>query len=481
MVLDKARATFESWEQAHGRPVWSEDDVIVVGVSGGPDSLALLHLLDSSWAPGPKQIVAAHLNHGLREAADREAEFVAQECSARGLPYRVERVDVAGLAREEGQSLEEAGRTARYRFLAKVARQHGAHCVAVGHTADDQAETVLMHFVRGTGLAGLRGMLPVTGLPDAPEYLLVRPLLSVTRREVERYCREHELSPLYDPSNEDLSFFRNRLRHELLPLLEQYNPQIKERLRHTATVVAADYELLQTLRREAWEDVLMASGDDWLRVDLQAWRALPLSLRRSTLRHAVWALRSSLRDVAFKPIELARRVADQGEVGAQASLPGGLELVLEYEAWILKAAGAVPPHYLPQIDAVDPIPLSVPGRLELSHGWNLRVEAEEDVAPADVANGDPWLVYIDARAAGDLVVRNRMTGERFQPLGMPDHSTKVSDFMINEKLPAHLRAKWPIVANREQLVWLVGYRIDERVKVRASTGGALRLQCTRAL
>lgn len=467
-----------------GAPVQAED-ALVVGVSGGPDSLALLHALATGGGRGdplhpPDRLVVGHVNHGLRPEAAADAQYVARVCAAWGVACFVEEVDVGGRAREEALSLEEAGRLVRYRFLAELARRVGAPAVAVGHNADDQAETVLMHFVRGAGLAGLRGMLPAGRLPEAPDLTLLRPLLGVERAEIERYCAEHDLQPRIDASNVDATFFRNRLRHELLPLLENYNPQIRERLRHTAAVVAADYELLQQLRREAWEEVLRERGATWLRVDLAGWRALPLSLRRSTIRHAVWTLRASLRDVTYEPVEQARRVAEGGEVGAQATLPGGLTLTVEYDAWRLAAEGAPAPVRGPQLPREKGLALSLPGRVSLAGGWFLEAEAVGDVSPEEAAqNADRWTAYVDAGEARELTVRPRRAGERLQPLGMGGHSAKVSDVMINEKVPAALRERWPLVARGEQVVWLVGYRLDRRARVTAGSGRVWRLRCVR--
>ena len=467
------------------RPLVRPEGVLVVGVSGGPDSLALLHALATGGRRGdplhhPEKLVVGHLNHSLRPDATGDAQYVARVCSNWGVACFVEEADVGAQAQAQGLSLEEAGRLARYRFLAELARRVDAAAVAVGHNADDQAETVLMHFVRGAGLAGLRGMLPVGPMPEAPDLRLLRPLLTVSRAEIERYCRQHELEPRLDASNVDETFFRNRLRHELLPMLEEYNPQIRERLQNTAAVVAADYELLQQLRREAWMDILREGGDGWLRVDLEAWRDLPLSLRRSTLRHAVWELHSSLRDVTFEPVEQAREVAETGDVGAQATLPGGLVLTVEYDAWRLATEEASPPVRRPQLSGDEALVLSLPGRASLAGGWFVEATACHDVSQEAVENNpDPWLAYVDAEEARQLLVRPRRPGERFQPLGMAGHSAKVSDVMINEKIPAGLRARWPLVANRDHLLWLVGHRLDRRARVTAGSRHVWRLRCAR--
>ncbi len=261
--MEDLQPQFRDYIRRHG--LLAAGEMIVVGVSGGPDSLCLLHLLRRLAPELALRLHVAHLNHGLRgPEADEDAEFVAELAACWGLPVTIGRADVAALAAQPGRSLEEAARLVRYAFLAEVADATGATTIAVGHNADDQAETVLMHFLRGSGVAGLRGMLPRAplsdyrlGEPAAPRIpasprLLVRPLLAIPRADIEAYCAAHSLAPRFDRSNEDTTFYRNRLRHELLPLLATYNPAIGETLARTAAVLAGDHEIVQAALDAAW-------------------------------------------------------------------------------------------------------------------------------------------------------------------------------------------------------------------------------------
>ncbi len=447
---------------------------LLIAVSGGPDSLALLHLLHTIFPP--ESLVVAHLNHGWRVEAEVEAEFVRATAVALDIPCHIEKTDVIGLARAEGLSLEEAGRQARYDFFVRLARQVGARAVVVGHHADDQAETVLMHLLRGSGLAGLRGMLPVSPLSGADDLWLLRPLLTTTRAEIEEYCREHSLNPIIDPSNEDTTYFRNRLRHELLPHLTSYNPQIASRLQHLAAVTAADYELLETLAQEKWVEIAKESGADWLKVDKSAWQALPLSLRRSTLRLAVRQLRSDLRDVGFQSIEQARLVAEQGDTGSQATLPGGVMLTVGYDQLTITAASGVAPTLLPQVVGDTAVPLPIPGRIKLANGWVLTTKILEHADWAQVmVNPDPWQAFVAVERP--LFLRTRQPGERMQPLGMSGQSGKLKEIMIDRKIPARLRSDWPLVVTESHPVWLVGHLVDERVRLTAVSAPVVHLQC----
>lgn len=449
---------------------------IIVGVSGGPDSLALLHVLRQICPPA--SLVAAHLHHGLRPEADAGERLVVETAAAWNIACHVERADVVTLARQQGWTLEEAGRKARYHFFARLAAQVGAAAVAVAHNAGDQAETVLMHFLRGSGLTGLRGMQPISQVPDAPDLILLRPFLEIGRPEIEAYCREHNLHPHEDRSNLEPSFLRNRLRHELLPLLAEYNPQIERHLQHLATVVAADDDLLNALLQQKWPDLVEESASEWITLDRQKWLALPLSLRRRSLRRAIAQLQPTLADLTFRSLEQARQVAETGNVGARASLPGDLALSVGYARLAIKRETAVLPITAPQLPGAEPIALPIPGRVELANHWYIEATELNDVNLELVAaNRDPWLAFIDLAAAQALQIRPRRPGERFQPLGMGGQSAKVKDVMINRKIDARLRPFWPLVANDTHLIWLVGHQLDRRARVTATSRRLVQLRC----
>jgi tRNA(Ile)-lysidine synthase len=477
----------------------SPGQTVVVGVSGGPDSLCLLHLLHRLSSQLLLRLHVGHLNHGLRDAeAEADADFVARVARDWGLPAAIESADVAALARAQRQSVEEAARCARYTFLARLARQVGAPTVAVGHNADDQTETVLMHWLRGAGLAGLRGMLPSTPLADyrlgeawtSPEGLtdgalrditLIRPLLSVTRAEIEAYCATNVLQPRLDRSNLDTTYFRNRLRHDLLPYLETYNPNIREVLRRSAEVISDDYALLRRELEQAWHGSVRDESPAAVTFDLAAWRRLPLGLQRSTLREAVHRLRHGLRNINFEHVEAALAVALAGNTGAQATLPQGLELTVGYETLVIASRGyRLPLPDLPLLMADEPIRVQVPGDTRLPGSrWRLRA----DVAAAPVARpASGWAATLDAAFVGRApCLRRRRTGDRFCPFGLAGRSQRLNEFMINVKIPAAWREHIPLLVNAaDQIVWVCGWRPDERARVTAVSGEVVHLRFERA-
>ncbi|HSN77846.1 MAG TPA: tRNA lysidine(34) synthetase TilS, partial [Anaerolineae bacterium] len=409
------------------------------------------------------------------------------------LPCTVEQADVAALAAQTGASLEEAARDARYSFLGRLADQLDAPAVAVGHNADDQAETVLMHFLRGSGLAGLRGMTPrgtlppprvsgVRGQVSSAGCSLIRPLLFVPRTEILAYCVEHDLKPRYDRSNEDTTFFRNRLRHELLPLLEGYNPQIRRILASTAAVLADDYELLRGNLLGEWPDVVMQEGDDQLVLNLDAYRSLPIALQRGVLREAVHYLRTSLRNINFIHVDNALWLLREGTTGERMTLPAGLEIVLGYDRFAVGDEGVeLPVDDLPQMD-VEWLLLPVPGIANLP-GWQIETVllAPADLPPGWQANADPWQATLDAEVLGPApALRTRREGDRFQPLGMAGRSKGLAELFTNTKVPAPARDQWPLlVTSSGDIAWICGLRIDQRARVTPATQRVIHVRLRR--
>ena len=475
---------------------------VVVGVSGGPDSLCLLHVLRCLAPEYGITPHVAHMEHGIRgEESEADARFVSHLTQSWGLPIAIEHADVPRLAEEEGLAIEEAARRARYGFLARVAIEVGASRIAVGHNGDDQVETVLMHLLRGSGLAGLRGMLPLSPLgelrlgdalrdnPMAAELRLIRPLLEIPRSAIEAYCGSHGLEPRFDRSNLDTTYYRNRLRHELLPILETYNPNIREVLSRTAQVVSADYELLRRDLEKAWDRILCAELEGQvlsgraIQFDLASWRALPLSLRRSTLREAIHRLRRSLRNINWVHVENARRVAERGETGAQATLPRHLMLTVGYKRLTVAEGGYVPAVECPTVEA--PLPVAVPGTTHLpGTEWQLvaQIVDRAHLSDAVLHSGERWQAFLEGDATGrDLILRPRRSEDRFQPLGMGGHSQRVRDFMINVKVPAAHRDRVPLLVSGDHILWVCGWREDERMKVTESTQRVLWLRFVRGL
>ncbi len=455
------------------------DRPILVGVSGGADSMALMHgLFELGYT-----LVIAHLDHGIRDESAEDADYVQAAAESLGLPFVRTRMDVLKWAEGKGQSLEEAAREARYTFLFEQARDHHAQAVAVAHQADDQVETVLMHFLRGAGLSGLSGMsyrkvMPIWDL----EIPLVRPLLDVWREDVEKYLSEKGVIPRFDESNLDRTYFRNRLRHELIPNLETYNPQFRQVLNRTATVLAGDEAFLDELTQAAWKLCLINREKGSVLLSRPAFQQVAASIQRRLLRQAVSELRPDLRDVGFEVIERALIYIDAPGDGKTLDLAARVDLTLLGDTLVIKAWETELPDggmgLLSNSEFV--ADLFGGAHISLRNDWNLVVEMLADMpddAPAQAAAQPENEVWLDAdRLDFPLTVRGWREGERWQPLGMEGHSQKLSDFFINEKVPEHLRGIWPLVCSGKEVVWVAGLRPAETAKVTRETKRVLRLR-----
>ncbi len=452
-------------------------DAVLVGFSGGPDSSALLHILHGLGY----RVLVAHLDHALRPESAHDSRHAEQVAAAYGMPFFSARADVAVLAKAAKLSIEEAAREERYRFLFRLAAEQGAQAVAVAHTADDQTETVLMHLLRGAGPAGLRGMPPrLLPNPWSETIPLVRPLLGIWRGEVLDYCSANKLKVLHDPSNTETRFFRNRLRHELLPLLESYAPGFKTRLHHSAELISADYALIEKLAGDAWKRCLSQRGAKYLAFQRAALLAEPPALQRGLLRRALGVLLPQQRDLDFDAIERVLELVRIGAAGPQDWVAGLYVLIEDNTMWIADWQAELPVDW-PQAPA-QPMHIEAPARLELNSGWRL---ALNEVEPAGLQsraerNDDKFQAWLDFDATGEeLFLRRPRAGDRFQPLGMERGSLKLSDFFVNQKVPRRARAAWPLLCRGDEILWVSGHRLAHSVRLQAGTKHALHVQLAR--
>jgi tRNA(Ile)-lysidine synthase len=460
----------------------NHDTAVIAGVSGGPDSLCLMSILRKAGY----HVIVAHFNHKLRPDADADANVVEQTAGRLNLASVIESGDVRAFADAEKLSIEEAARIMRYRFLMEQAHRLKAQAVAVGHTADDQVETVLMHFIRGAGLAGLKGMnyRTIINMFD-PEIPIVRPLLDVWREETIVYCAANGFRPRHDPSNASLDFFRNRLRHLLIPTLESYNPRFREVLWRTSHSLAGDYEVLSHILDDAWKTCVVQENADFIAFDSAALTKQPVGLQRNLIRRAIERIRPEDLDMGYATLERAARFISDEVHRARMDLTGGLHLLRE-GTLIYVVAGNItlPIERWPQMPHENQtMPLEIPGLVKLSGGWKLACERWNIASLAmeqTRENDNPFQVWLDAKEISDaLELRVRQEGDRFEPLGMNGHVVKISDFFINVKLPQRARDRWPLLCMGEKVVWVPGYRPAHPFRLTNSTRQALYFSMTR--
>ncbi len=454
---------------------------LVVAVSGGPDSLALVHALHTLSDDLSLRLHAAHLDHGLRpEASAEDADFVRQTMRGLGAPLTLHKLDASEFSRKRRLSLEDAARRLRYDFLSKVAAHEGADAVAVAHTLDDQAETVLMHILRGSGLNGLRGMqADSTRLVSGRTLRLFRPLLSVPKSQTMAYCVGNGLQPRFDESNLSPRFTRNRVRLDLMPSLEEFNPSVKTALARLAHSVSFDIDFIERELDGVEADMLTDDIEQGISLDRARFSQLHPSLQRHLLKRVVRKLDMGLEDIEVSHVEDMVRLMS-GESGKRMKLPGDLSFFVDYRhARLLRADFADRP--LSWANST-PSRISVPGNTTLE-GWTVTAQflhgtARRRFRMSAYPPGLRFTERFDADSLGrDLRMRTRMPGDRFRPLGM-DRDKSLKDFMIDAHVPQRWRDSVPILESNGRIAWVVGWAIADWAKVTLNTQRVLEITFT---
>lgn len=478
---------------------------VIVAVSGGADSLCLLHLLHRLCGSGKRypdvQLHVAHLNHCLRgEASVQDAAAVTHLAQDWKLPVTSGTVDVPALARREHRSLEEAARVARYRFLREIAQ---GQPIAIAHHCDDQVETLLLHWLRGGGIASMVGLQP-------RQHDLIRPLLAVTHADTLAYCQRHQLTPLEDASNFDLHFLRNRLRHELVPLLEALNPGIQETLLRNAEIMHTDYQWIEAQVAASWSTVVAEEHDERIQLRISALRTLPLSLQRHLLRRVTAQLNAGQSPLELRHHHLIEQLLQREnneEMQEQRETTRAITLHFPHQLRVTRQADTLlcerVPHdekpVLSTLENTEAI-LSIPGSIAVpGTPWTARAEWVSEETLRQVKNAlqrsawpEVWrtlpatryAVYIDAESLYDneatrqhtpcLRVRTRRAGDRMRPLGML-HEKKLQDMLIDKHIPRAERDQFPLFFSASHCVWLGGIQLDDRVRLTENTQHIIRL------
>jgi len=498
-VIEKVRFALAKYRMVE------EGDKVVVAVSGGPDSVALLDILFRLRDELGITLHVAHLNHMFRgQDAEKDAAFVQEIAEHYGLPVIIDSFNVPAHMKKTGLSAQVAARTARYRFLERVAKEVNAQRVALGHHADDQAETVLINFLRGAGPAGLKGIPPVR------DGFYIRPLFSLRRRDIEEYCRERGLDARLDASNLKPVYLRNKIRLELIPLLEKdYNPQLVATLARLADVCREENEFIDQMAESAYREVnLSAAGKkkdihlnggadadfaqvidagmkgltgtfdapelEHPRLDLMRFEKLPLVLKRRVVRKAYGQIKRDGVELPFRHVQRVIDFARKGKVGSILDLPGAAYIVktynrldfnlypekyppdVPYYCYRLKVPGET---YIPELD------LTVVSRV---YGADNKTFQWDRVSPGEA--------ILDSDALpGSLYVRRRRPGDRFAPLGLGG-TMKLKKFFIESKVPREMRDRIPLVTANGDIIWVGGMRPGEKWKVTPSTKRVLHLK-----
>ena len=436
-------------------------DCVIVAVSGGADSVCLLDILSTLRETLGIELVVAHFDHGLRPDEDEyETDFVNSLAASFDCNFVTKKAGPS--LNPEGASLEETARDIRYRFFNEVKAQFSAQKIATGHNLNDQAETVLMRLLRGSGPSGL------SGIPPVRDTHIIRPLIEVTRREIESYLSGRGLSHITDSSNSETKHLRNEIRLNLLPQLEKYQPRIVEILGRTAGITREENTWLEG-KAERWIKKWAETGsDNENALPLSRFKGLPEPLKNHVLRQALKTTAGSLRRVSLLHIQAIKQIASGSRPQAEVTLPSAFVAKREYGRLIfLKSKPEKPEPFCYIIDA--------PGAFDLeTSGSTMKLEEVERKALPKLTT-DPWTACLDADLITyPLMLRNFRAGDRFVPLGMTGRK-KLKNFFIDMKIPSHIRERIPILTRENEPIWVCGLRIDDRYKVTSKTKTVLRV------
>lgn len=429
---------------------------VLVAFSGGADSTALLHLFCTIREEWSLEVNAAHLNHALRgEHSDADEAHCRQVCASWHVPFFSRKVEVLQEAEGRRISVEMAAREVRYAFLQEVADAIAADVIALGHTRDDQVETVLLNLTRGTGSAGLSGMPIRKGK-------IIRPLLGVSRQQIRQYCAQHGLAFVEDISNLDPRYSRNRIRHHVLPQLRQLNPRVDAAVERLAMVVRDEEKWWQEYLRSLEPVFTLSRRENEWRIPLEWLKQQPDAVQRRVIRHVARELCADGAELGFEQVERLREAMCHGKRAGITLHGGNLHMAVGQNAlrvWLK-------PETFP---SAYEIVVNVPGETLIPAAGMLMVAEYSTLPEGGQWRQDNWEVWCDAsRIVGKLVVRNWRHGDRVQPLGMRGHR-KLSDIFIDRKVPVHLRRQVPVVCDEEGIVWVVGICLAERVRCTPET------------
>ncbi len=436
--------------------LWQKKDRILIACSGGPDSLCLADIFIRLAGREQLEIFIAHVEHGIRgEDSWADAEFVQTFSAKHGIPFYMTHIDSIGYARKNHLSVEEAARFLRYEFLQQTARKLQCQSIALAHHMGDQAETVILHLVRGAGSKGLSGIRPRINN-------LIRPLLNCTRAEIELYCQQRGLVPRRDCTNLDTNYRRNNIRHVLLPFLKKYNPDVVQALAQSADIISAEYDFMEDTARLVLKH-LGRKEKEGISLDIEALMKEPLAIKRIVLRLAVAQIYGDIVDISFAHIENILRFIATGNTGRSLDLPHRLQIEIIYGRLLFKQKKT----------------LVLPCECQLHLGENILTEFGckiilEELISSEYIEGNASCLVDAELITYPLVVRHRENGDYFYPKGI-NGKKKIKKLFIDRKIPCFKRTIWPLVCQGDQIVWVAGIQQDGRFAVTENTKKYLKM------
>lgn len=442
-----------------------KNDNILVGVSGGPDSMCLLHVLVEIQDAIPFNIFVAHVNHGVRgKDADEDEEFVRLTCEKMNIPFYSEKVDMNGYARKHKMSSEEAGRKLRYDFFNEVLFEIGGGKIAVAHNKNDQAETLIMRIIRGTGIDGLKGMKFLNGN-------IIRPLLNVTRKEIEEYISKNNIEVRIDKTNLEPKYLRNRIRLEIIPYIErEYNPNFLDGLSRLSRTANLDCNFLDKYSSNIYKKIVKTESKNSIILNRNDFLKEHKSIKQRIIKLCLMKVADDINGITEKNISDTMVLFDKGDTGKSIDLSNGLIAKTSYGEIIIQKRENKEFRsfsYKMRENGVNYVP-------------ECKCYFEMKVAPIEKVKLNFKNMYIKSfdydKIYGELIIRNRISGDKFKPYGM-NGTKKLKDYFIDEKIPKNLRESIPIIADEKNILWIVGYRTNEEYKITSNTKKVLVIKC----
>ncbi len=448
-------------------------ELVLAAVSGGPDSVALLRVLELLRDEYDLRIAVAHFNHGLRgEEADREEQFVSLFCRQKGLDYFTKKVDIKKLQKNAGKSLEEVAREERYRFLYHIADKQHAEKIATGHHRDDQTETFLINLLRGAGPGGLKGIAPIR------DGRLIRPLLYVGRDEILAFLKKEQLSYMQDSSNSDVSFLRNRIRTQLIPELTRlYNPKLALRLARTAEIIRLEDNYFEDVVRKllvSWG--ITAEDKRSFFIPLSEFLKQHEAIRARVVKSLLERMLMFKREIGSRHIDAVMDLCQKNDTTVRTlNLPSGVVVERQPSRLIIRQESQTNnPDDTYHQDRGFEIKVEIPGVIHLD-GRNIKTEFVDKPSLREIQS-HPETAFLDYESVEEpLVLRSFRPGDRIDFLGLGGRK-KVKKYFIDKKVPRHLRSRIPLLADRRSVIWIPGERISQRVGVTEHAKKVLKVE-----
>jgi tRNA(Ile)-lysidine synthase len=436
----------------------SGEERVLIALSGGPDSVCLIHVLNNLKDNFKLDLYAIYIDHGLRpDETDSEIEFCKNLCKSLDIPFIIKSINVKSYVQELKINIQEAARQLRYRTFEETAYEINAHKIALGHTADDQAETVLMRLFRGSGTTGLSGIPPVRAA-------IIRPLIEIERKEIEQFLDDGKIDFIVDSSNLKKDYLRNKIRLSLIPLLKGFNPDIIETLSKTAEIFRDEERFFTILVTKTMMKLISRKTDTRIELFLAPLEIMDKIIMRRVLRRAIDET-IGLRGINFVHIEDIIELIKKGKPGDRLYLPRGIKVIKEYSTLTFTSEPPV---------CLNTYTFEVPGEVILKEGKVvIKASLENDVD--DYGDGKSMAVFDGDKTGTFLIIRPREKGDVFYPSGFGKRK-KLQDYFVDEKVPRDERDRIPLLVSGKDIVWVMGYRADERFKVTESTKKVLRLE-----